>query len=181
MVTRSARIFFTSFSREASDGYKLLHFRFMKCCFLLPIEFTFPLVTLSMCVRVTLAHSPFASFTCTPNSKEVLGVLGFRLTWRTPSSCIEPICASCSCYLSSIMALSVFLFGQSRAQCGPSRGKHLILGVNSFLSALPIPSWMLGVLPYPILGALWSLETSSPPLVMWLSSKDSTLEEFPLL
>ena len=140
LVTRSTRIFFTYFSREASDGCKPLHFRFLECCFLLPIEFTFPLVTLSMCVRATSAHSPFVSFTCTPDGKEVLGVLGFRLTWRTPSSCIEPICASCSCSLSSIMELSAFLFGQSRAQCGPSHRKHLILSVKSFLSALPLPS-----------------------------------------
>ena len=28
----------------------------------------------------------FAFFTCTPGSKEVLGVPGFGLTWRAPSS-----------------------------------------------------------------------------------------------
>ena len=146
----------------------------------MPIEFTFLLVTLSMCVWATLACSPFASFTCIPDSKEVLGILGFGLTWRAPSSCIKPICASSSYSLSLIMALGTghFLFGQSHAQCGPSHRKHLILGVNSFLSALPLPSH---VLPYPILGALWSLETSSPPPVAWLFSKDSILEESPLL
>ncbi|KAJ9675787.1 hypothetical protein PVL29_024634 [Vitis rotundifolia] len=181
LVTRSARIFFTFFSREASDGCRPVRFRCLECCFLLPIEFTFPLVTSSMCVRATSARSPFAPFTCTPDNKEVLGVLGFVLNWRAPSSCIEPICASSSCSLSSIMALSAFLFGQSRAQCGPSHRKHLILGVNSFLSALPLPSRTLGVLPDPFLGALWSLGTSSPPPMAWLSSKDSTSEEFPLL
>ena len=90
LVTRSARIFFTFFSREALDGCRHLHFRCLECCFLLPIEFTFSLVTLSMCVRATSARSPFASFTCTPDSKKVLGVLGFGLTWRAPSSYIEP-------------------------------------------------------------------------------------------
>ena len=133
LVTRSSRIFFTSFSREASDGCRSLHFRCLECCFLLPIKFTFPLVTLSIYVRATSARSPFASFTCTPDSKEVLGVLGFGLNWRALSSCIEPICALSSCSLSSIMALSAFLFGQSRSQCGPSHRKHLILSVNSFL------------------------------------------------
>ena len=128
-----------------------------------------------------LSLLPFASFICTLNSKEVLGILSFGLTWRAPSSCIELICVLPSCSLSLIMALSVFLFGQSRAQCGLSHRKHLILGVNSFLSALPLPSQMLSVLPDPILGALWSLETSSPSPVVWLSSKDSTLEESPLL
>ena len=132
-------------------------------------------------VWTTSARFPFVSFTCTPESKEVLGVLGFRLNWRAPSSCIEPICASSSCSLFSIMALSVFLFGQSRAQCGLSHRKHLILGINSFFSALPLPSWRLGILPDPILRALWSLETSSPPPVAGLSSKDLTLEESPLL
>ena len=180
-MTRSARIFFTSFSYEASDGCKPLHFRFLECCFLLPIELTFPLVTLSMCVGATSTRPSCASFTCIPDNKEVLGVLGFRLTWRTPSSCIEPICASCSCSLSSIMELSAFLFGQSHAQCGSSHRKHLILGVKSFLSALPLPSQTLGILPDPFLRAFWSLETSSSPPVMWLSSKDSTLEESPLL
>ena len=102
LVTRSARIFFIFFSREASDGCKPLHFHFLECCFLFPIKFTFPLVTLSMCVRATLARSSFTSFTYIPDSKDVLGVLGFRLTWRAPSSCIEPICASCSYSLSSI-------------------------------------------------------------------------------
>ena len=139
LVTRSARIFFTSFSSEASDGCKHLCFRCLECCFLLPIEFTFPLVTLSMCVRATSTHSSFASFTCTPDSKKVLGVLGFGLTWRAPSNIIEPICASSSYSPSSIMALSAFLFGQSRAQCGPSHRKHLILGGNSFISALLFP------------------------------------------
>ena len=104
LVTRSTRIFFTYFSREASDGCKPLHFRFLECCFLLPIELTFPLVTLSMCVGATSTRPSFASFTCIPDNKEVLGVLGFRLTWRTPSSCIEPICASSSYFLSSIMS-----------------------------------------------------------------------------
>ena len=170
MVTNSTRIFFASFSREASDGCKLVRFRCLECCFLLPIEFTFPLVTSSMCVRATSTRSPFASFTCTPDTNEVLGLLGFGLNWKAPSSYIEPICVSSSCSLFSIMALSAFLFGQSRAQCGPSHRKHLILGVNSFLSVLPLPSRTLGVLPDPILGALWSLETSSPPPVVWLSS-----------
>ena len=133
LVTSSSRIFFTSFSREASDGCKSLHFRCLECCFLLPIKFTFPLVTLLMYVWATSARSPFASFTCTPDSKEVLGVLGFGLNWKAPSSYIEPICVSSFCSLSSIMALSAFLFGQSRSQCGPSHRKHLILGVNSFL------------------------------------------------
>ena len=133
LVTHSARIFFTSFSCEALDGCRHLHFRCLECCFLLPREFTFSLVTLSMCVWATSARSPFASFTCTLDGKEVLGVLGFGLTWRAPSSCIEPICASSSYSLSSIMALSAFLFGQSRSQCGPSHKKHLILGVNSFI------------------------------------------------
>ena len=145
------------------------------------IKFTFPLVTLSMYVRAILARSPFASFTCTLDSKEVLGVLGFGLNWKAPSNCIKPICASSSYSLSLIMALSAFLFGQSRAQCGSSHRKHLILGVNSFLSTIPLPSQTLGVLPNPILRALWSLETSSPPPVAWLSYKDSTLEESPLL
>ncbi|KAJ9702784.1 hypothetical protein PVL29_004493 [Vitis rotundifolia] len=181
LVTRSARIFFTSFSREASDGCRPVHFRCLECCFLLPIEFIFPLMTSSMCVRATSARSSLAPFTCTPDSKEVLGVLGFGLNWRAPSSCIEPICVLSSCSLSSIMALSAFLFGQSRAQCGPSHRKHLILGVNSFLSALPLPSRTLGVLPAPFLGALWSLGTSSPPPMAWLSSKDLTSEESPLL
>ena len=157
-----------------------LHFRCLECCYILPIEFTFPLVTLSMCEWVTSACSPFTSFTCTLDSKDVLGVLGFGLTWRTPSSYIELICASSFCSLSSIMALSAFLFGQSRAQYGPSHRKHFILSVNSFLFALPFPSWTIGILPNPILRALWSLETSSPPPVAWLSSKDSTLEEYSL-
>ena len=181
LVTRSARIFFTSFSHEASDGCRSLHFRCLECCFLLPIKFTFPLVTLSMCVWATSTHSPFASFTCTPGSKEVLDVLGFGLTWRAPSSCIEPTCASSSYSFSLIMALSAFIFGQSRAQCGPSHRKHLILGVNSFLFALLLLSRTLSVLLDPILEALWSLKTSSPPPVVWLSSKDSTLEESPNL
>ena len=90
LVTRSARIFFTSFSREAPDGCRPVRFRCLECCFLLPIEFTFPLVTSSMCVRATSARSHFSSFTCTPASKEVLGVLGFELTWRAPSSYISP-------------------------------------------------------------------------------------------
>ena len=159
-----------------------LHFRCLECCYILPIEFTFPLVTLSMCEWVTSACSPFTSFTCTPDSKDVLGVLGFGLTWRAPNNCIEPICASSYRFLSSIMALSFFLFGQSCAQCELSHRKHLILGVNFFLlSALPLPSWTLDVLPNRILGALWSLETLSPPPVAWLSSKNSTLEESPLL
>ena len=110
LVTCSTKIFFT-FSREASDGCRLLHFRCLECCFLLPIEFTFPLVTLSMCVWATSTHSPFASFTCTPGSKEVLDVLGFGLTWRAPSSCIEPTCASSSYSFSLIMAVSSFLLG----------------------------------------------------------------------
>ena len=92
LVTHLARIFFTFFSREASDGCRHLHFQCLECCFLLPIEFTFPLVTLSTCVRATSVHSSFASFTCTPDSKEVLGVLGFGLTWRAPSSCIKLVC-----------------------------------------------------------------------------------------
>ena len=62
LVTHSAKIFFTSFSREASYGCRSLHFRCLECCFLLPIEFTFPLVTLSMCVRATSAGSPFSSY-----------------------------------------------------------------------------------------------------------------------
>ena len=180
-MTSSSRIFFTSFSREASNGCRSLHFRCLECCFLLPIKFTFPLVTLSMYVWATSARSSFAYFTCHPASKEVLGVLGFGLNWRAPSSCIEPICASSSCSLSSIMALSVFLFGKSRAQCGLSHKKHLILGVNSFLFALLLLSRTLSVLLDPILEALWSLKTSSPPPVVWLSSKDSTLDESPLL
>ena len=139
LVTRSARIFFTSFSSEASDGCKHLCFRCLECCFLLPIEFTFPLVTLFMYVMATSACSPFASFTCTPNSKEILGIIGIGLTLRAPTSCIESICASSSCFLSLIMALSAFLFRQSRAQCGPSHRKHLILGGNSFISALLFP------------------------------------------
>ena len=155
LVTRSARKIFTSFSYEASDGCKPLHFRCLECCFLLPIEFTFPLVTLSMCERATSAHSSFA----------FLGVLGFGLTWRALSNIIEAICASSSYSPSSIMTLSAFLFGQSRAQCGLSHRKHLLLGVNSFLFILPLPSRMLGILPDPIIGALWSLETSSPPPV----------------
>ena len=133
LVTYSTRIFFTSFSYEAWDGCKPLCFPCLECCFLLPIEFTFPLVTLSMCVRPISTHSSFASFTCTPDSKKVLGVLGFGLTWRALSSYIELICASSFYSLSSIMALSAFLFGQSRAQYGPSHRKHLILGVNSFI------------------------------------------------
>ena len=134
-----------------------------------------------MCVRATSARSHFASFTCTPDSKEVLSVLGFGLTWRAPSSYIKLICASSSCSLSSIMALSALLFGQSCAQYGLSHRKHLILGVNSFLYVLLLPSRTLGVLPDPILGTLCSLETLSPPLVEWLSSKYSALEESPLL
>ena len=181
LVTRSVRIFFTSFSCEALDGCKHLHFRCLEYCFLFPIEFTSPFVTLSMCVRATLACSYFVSFTCTLDSKKVLGVLRFGLTWRVPSSCIKPICASFSYSLSSIMTLSVFLFGQSFAQCGLSYKKHLILSVKSLFFVLPLPSLTLSVLPDPILRALWSLETSSPPPVTWLSSKDSTLEESFLL
>ena len=147
----------------------------------MPIEFTFPLVTLSMCVWATSARSSFTSFTYTLDSKKVLGVLGFGLTWRAPSSCIEPMRVSSSCSFSSIMALSAFFFGQSHAQCGPSHKKHLILNINSFLSVLLFPSQTLGVLPDPIQRVLWSFETLSPPLVAWLSSEDSTLEESPLL
>ena len=172
-----AKIGKEGWTAKLSFDSRHLHFRCLKCCFFLPIEFTFPLVTLSMCVWATSTRSSFISFTCTPDSKEVLGVLGFGLTWRAPSSYIEPICASSFCSLSSIMALSAFLFVQSRAQYEPSHMKHFILGVNSFLSALPLPSRMIDILSNPILGALWSLETSSPPPVAWLSSKDSTLEE----
>ena len=106
LVTRSTKIFFT-FSREASDGCSPLHFRCLECFFLLPIEFTFPSVTLSMCVQATSVRSLFNSFSCTLDSKEVLGVLGFRLTWRAPSSCIKPICALSSCSL-SLKPLDVF-------------------------------------------------------------------------
>ena len=130
----------------------------MESRFLLPIEFTFFLVALSMCGRVTLARSLFSSFTYIVDSKKVLGVLGIRLTWRAFSSCIEPICVSTSYSLSSIMALSAFLFGQSRAQCGLSHKKHLVLGSNSFFSILPFPS--LGVLPNLILEALCSPKLS---------------------
>ena len=116
LVTRLARIFFTSFSYEALDGCRSLHFQCLECCFLLPIKFTFPLVTLLMYVWATSARSSFAYFTCHPDSKEVLGVLGFGLNWKAPSSYIEPICVSSFCSLSSIMALSTFLFGQSCAK-----------------------------------------------------------------
>ena len=176
-----AKIGKEGWTAKLSFDSRHLHFRCLKCCFFLPIEFTFPLVTLSMCVWATSTRSSFISFTCTPDSKEVLGVLGFGLTWRAPSSCIEPICASSSYSLSSIMALNTFLFGQFCAQCGPSDKKHLILGVNSFLSALSLPSRTLDVFPDPFLGALWSLGTSSPLPLAWLSSKDLTLEESPLL
>ena len=90
LVTRSAKIFLTFFSREALDGCRSLHFQCLECCFFLPIKFIFPLVTLSMYVWATSTRSPFASFTCTLDSKEVLGVLGFELTWRAPSSYISP-------------------------------------------------------------------------------------------
>ena len=139
LVTCSARIFFTSFSSDASNGCKHLRFRCLECCFLLPIEFTFPLVTLFMYVMATSACFPFASFTCTPNSKDILGIIGIGLTLRAPSSCIKSICASTSCFLSLIKALSAFLFRQSRAQCGSSHKKHLILSRNSFISVLPFP------------------------------------------
>ena len=49
LVTHSARILFTSFSREATNECRPVHFRCLESCFLLPIEFTFPLVT-SPCV-----------------------------------------------------------------------------------------------------------------------------------
>ena len=148
-----------------------MHFRCLECCFLLPIKFTFPLVTLSMCVRATSVRSLFASFTCTPNSKEILWVLGLGLTWRAPSSDIKHIYALSSCSLYLIMVLTAFLFGQSRAQCGLSHRKHLILGINSFLSTILLPSRTLGILVDPILGALWSFETSSPLPMEWLSLK----------
>ena len=112
---------------------------------------------------------PFVSFTFTPNSKEILGVIGIGLTWRAPSSCVEPICASSSCSISLIMELSVFLIRQSYGQCGPSHRKHLILGGNSFIFALPFHLWTLGVLPDLILAVLWSLKTSSLPTLAWLS------------
>ena len=134
-----------------------------------------------MCGRATSAHFPFAFITCTPDSKEVLGVLGFGLTWRTPSSYIKPIYASFSCSFFLIMARSAFLFGQSRDQCGLSHRKHLILSVNSFLSVLPFSSWTLGVLPNLILASLWYHAPLSLLPLAWLSSEHSTLEESPIL
>ena len=42
LVTRLARIFFTSFSHEASDWCRPLHFWCLECCFFLPSSSYFP-------------------------------------------------------------------------------------------------------------------------------------------
>ena len=80
----------------------------------------------------------------------------------------------------SIMALRVFLLGQSPVQCELSHRKQLVLRVNS--SHLPLSSLALEVLFNHSLEELELFGPLSPPLLAWLPFDNGFgLEKSPLL